>query len=181
MLAFNHRSKQTLSRVCPLLLCPPDPTSVTQPLGLTVLSSPLYGSGGLLINSPVTPGQDEFIADSGMTTPASQHESTPLYIHTMSSSSSSAEKPSGTDWSTFCQRTGVYGHSRMKVRTFSSFLSAQTQSEGSGVMLMGMDSVCQSSEVQSVFVSHTSASLRCGQRTGPDPRCRTAAPPAGTG
>lgn len=106
MLALNRRAKQTLSRVCPVLLCP-DPTSESQPLGFTVLSSPLYGSGGLLINSPVTPGKDDVIADSGMTTLASQHESA-LYIHTMSSSSSSAEKPSGTDWSTFCQRTGVW-------------------------------------------------------------------------
>lgn len=101
-----HFKKQTWSRVGLVRLRPPDHASVNQPLDLTVLSSPFYGTERLLINSLVTSGEDDFIAVSSMTVRASQHESTRIYVHT-ASSSSSAEEPSGTDRSAFCQRTGV--------------------------------------------------------------------------
>lgn len=104
-----HFKKQTWSRVGLVLPRPSDHASLNQPLGLTVLSSPLYGPEGLLINSPVTSGEDELIAVSGTTVRASQHESTRVYVHAASSSFPSAEEPSGTDRSTFCQRTGACG------------------------------------------------------------------------
>lgn len=50
--------------------------------------------------------------------------------------------------------------------------------------VQGMASVVESNRIDritSVCLSHVVASPRCGQRTGPDPSCRTAAPVAGTG
>lgn len=52
----------------------------------------------------------------------------------------------------------------------------------------GDASVCESDHIDRstnvyvcVCLSHAAASLRCGQRTRPDPSGRTAAPAAGTG
>lgn len=77
------------------------------------LAPPVLWAEGLLINSPltstsgtVTSQQDGFIAVPGVTAAASRHESTPVYVRAVSSSSSAGAQ-SGTDRSTFRERTGV--------------------------------------------------------------------------
>lgn len=96
------------SRVQPLSLCPDRHRESTY-------STDLWAEG-LLINSPLTSksgrvtwGQEGLIRVPGLTAPASQHESPPVRVRAVSSSSpSSASAQSGNNRSTFRQRTSEW-------------------------------------------------------------------------